>query len=250
MSTHCEIETLLIVEDDALHREFLRKTLQESDLQIGQILEASDGEQGTRLSQDYRPDAAILDLQVPKKTGVDIAKTIWNRRAHTPIMFWSNYSDEAYVRGITRVAPPKANYGYLLKTTAKDRLERAIIGIFRDGQNIIDREISGIKQRSENKFSALSDKEYEILVDIALGLTDGGIAARRGISVRSVQARLQNLYAKLGICEVPKLKDGVGAYNRRNRAVAVALMSRQLNGKTLEMAEKELHHHLNLEDDT
>jgi DNA-binding NarL/FixJ family response regulator len=232
------METVLIVEDDALHRQFLRTVLETSVLRFNHIIEAEDGEKGTELALAYHPDAVILDLQIPKRTGVDVAKSIWARWPDTPTMFWSNYSDEAYVRGITRVAPPSANYGYLLKTSSRDALERAIVGVFRDGQNIVDREISGVQKQSEDRLSSLTDAEYETLLDIALGFTDSAIARRHGVSIRTVQGRLQNLYGKLELSEVPQ-KDGAAIYNRRNRAVAVALISRKINGKTLEMAEDE-----------
>lgn len=231
--------SILIVEDDLLHREFLCKVVSNPDMGFVDVLEASDGEEGLALAQKFRPDAIILDLQIPKITGVDVAKAVWAKFPELPIMFWSNYADEAYVRGVAKVAPSETAYGYLLKSSSSDRLERAIKGIFEDRQTIIDYEVVGIQKRSKNSYHALTDTEYEVLLDIALGLTDSAISERRCISLRTVQSRLQSIYAKMGISDVPSTKGGA-VFNRRNRAVVLALLARQINSKTLEALNNEL----------
>jgi hypothetical protein len=84
---------------------------------------------------------------------------------------------------------------------------------------------------------SLSESEYEVLLDIALGLTDRMIAARRGISQRSVQNRLQSIYEKL---DVHGLHGADGAFNLRGRAVANGFLRKLLNFTTIEKAESEL----------
>lgn len=64
-------------------------------------------------------------------------------------------------------------------------------------------EVRGIQQKNLGNGHGLSDAEYEILVDVALGLTDKAIAQRKKLSLRSVQNRLQQLYEKLDIYEIP-----------------------------------------------
>jgi DNA-binding NarL/FixJ family response regulator len=233
------MSTYLIVEDDALHRNFLREVISLSDLVCSQVVEACDGEEAIRLVQLHEPKGIIMDLQMPKKTGVQAAKAIWADNPAMPIVFWSNYADEAYVRGITKIVPASATYGYILKTSSKERLCRSIQCVFLEGQSIIDREIRGVQQRSHGRTDGLSDVEYEVLLDIAIGLTDQAIANRRNISLRSVQGRLQQLYAKLGLVEMPTLEGHTAEYNSRARSIALALMSRLINGKSIETAEAE-----------
>lgn len=192
------MSTFLIVEDDSLHRNFLREVIIASDLECTQLIEAADGEEAIRLVQEYAPQGVIMDLQMPNKTGVQAAKAIWAEIPSIPIVFWSNYDDEAYVRGITKIVPPCATYGYILKTSSKERLRRSIQCVFLEGQNVIDREIRGVQQRSLGRTEGLTEAEYEALLDITLGLTDQAIADRRKLSLRSVQGRLQQLYGKLG----------------------------------------------------
>ena len=233
------MSTFLIVEDDSLHRNFLREVIIASDLECTQLIEAVDGEEAIRLVQEYAPQGVIMDLQMPKKTGVQAAKAIWAETPSIPIVFWSNYDDEAYVRGITKIVPPCATYGYILKTSSKERLRRSLQCVFLDGQNVIDREIRGVQQRSLGRTEGLTEAEYEALLDITLGLTDQAIADRRKLSLRSVQGRLQQLYGKLGLIEMPLLTSGAAEFNSRTRAIAVALMSRLINEKSIESAELE-----------
>ncbi|WP_062015055.1 response regulator transcription factor [Aureimonas sp. AU4] len=227
---------VLIVEDDAVHRAFLRDVLAHT-LPGCELLEAENGLKGERLAREHDPAAVVVDLQMPERTGVDMARAVWRERPATSIMFWSNYADEAYVRGVSRIVPPGAAYGYVLKSASEERLALALRGVFLEGQCVIDREIRTLQQRSADRSGSFTDVEYEILTDLALGLTDRVIAERRGISLRSVQNRLQQIYDKLGVYDAER---GAEVFNLRMRAVSLALSRKLLNRGGLEQAEAEL----------
>jgi DNA-binding NarL/FixJ family response regulator len=229
----------MIVEDDALHRDFLREVIATSDLGCTELIEADDGDTALRLARAKTLKGVIMDLQMPNKTGVQAARAIWADTPTLPILFWSNYADEAYVRGIRKIVPDSAIYGYLLKTSSKERLRRSMQCVFLEGQSIIDREIRGVQQRTGSHFEDLSEAEYEVLLDIAMGLTDQAIANRRGISLRSVQGRLQQLYAKLGLIEAPTLDGHAALYNSRTRAIAVAFNRRLISARSIELVEQD-----------
>jgi DNA-binding NarL/FixJ family response regulator len=233
------LSTFLIVEDDALHRNFLREVIATSDLGCTELIEADDGDAAIRLSRENTLKGVIMDLQMPNKTGVQAARALWADTPTLPILFWSNYADEAYVRGITKIVPSSAIYGYLLKTSSKERLRRSMQCVFLEGQSIIDREIRGVQQRAQNRGDELSDAEYDVLLDIAIGLTDQAIANRRGISLRSVQGRLQQLYAKLGLIEGPTLDGHTAIYNSRTRSIAIAFSRRIISARSVELAEQD-----------
>jgi DNA-binding NarL/FixJ family response regulator len=233
------LSTYLIVEDDALHRNFLREVIATSDLGCTELIEADDGDAAIRLSRENTLKGVVMDLQMPNKTGVQAARALWAETPTLPILFWSNYADEAYVRGITKIVPTSAIYGYLLKTSSKERLRRSMQCVFLEGQSIIDREIRGVQQRAQNRGDELSDAEYDVLLDIAIGLTDQAIANRRGISLRSVQGRLQQLYAKLGLIEGPTLDGHTAIYNSRTRSIAIAFSRRIISARSVELAEQD-----------
>jgi len=105
----------------------------------------------------------------------------------------------------------------------------------------IDPEVRKVQGRTGSSQTALTDIEFEALVDISLGLTDNLIAQRRYLSRRGVQSRLNSLYGKLGLDLEQFQSDKVGdAFNLRNRAVAVALRRGLINAFELEHEEEEL----------
>lgn len=231
---------VLIVEDDPLHRAYLHEAVRAALPECDLILEAEDGAAGERLAREHRFERVVMDLQMSPRNGIEAARTIWHERPDTSILFWSNYADEANVRGIARIVPDGAAYGYVLKSTSDERLRLALRAIFIEAQCVIDREIRGLQQKSLGNTHGFSDSEYEVLVDIALGLTDRAIASRRRLSLRSVQNRLQSIYEKLGVYNSTDIAGGESLFNFRSRAVTVAFLRRLLNHSALERAEAEL----------
>ena len=230
---------ILVAEDDPFHRSFLAKTVQSTLPDCKRIFEASGGQEAINLVMENEINGVVMDLQMPEVSGIAAATRIWDRRPDMRILFWSNYSDEAYVRGISKIVPKETAYGYLLKTASEQRLGLAMMGVFLEDQCIIDREIRGIQQRALDIHEGLSNTEFEVLMDIALGMTDKAIAQRRGISTRSVQSRLKQLYEKLGID--PLAREDVGpTFNSRTRAVAIALSRGLLNLEGMSVAEDQL----------
>lgn len=231
------MSALLIVEDDALHRSFLQEVITLADIECDELIEVDDGDGAIRVARERELKGIIMDLQMPNTTGVQAARAIWAEKPQTPILFWSNYADEAYVRGITKIVPNAATYGYLLKTTSKERLRRSMQCVFLEGQNIVDREVRGMQVRGNTQTERLSESEYEVLLDIAIGLTDHAIAKRRNISIRSVQGRLQQLYGKLGVLNEDTPEGHSATFNSRTRTLAIALRLRLINAKSVQMAE-------------
>lgn len=231
---------VLIVEDDPLHRSYLLEAVCAALPECKTVIEAENGADGERLARDHKSAHVVMDLQMNARNGIEAARTIWKERPDTRILFWSNYSDEAYVRGVSRIVPDGAAYGYVLKSASDERLRLALRSIFVEAQCVIDREVRGMQQKSLGQVKGFSDSEYEILVDIALGLTDRTIARRRGLSLRSVQNRLQSLYEKLDVYQMTPDEGEDGRFNLRARAVTVALLRKLLNYSALERAEAEL----------
>jgi DNA-binding NarL/FixJ family response regulator len=231
---------VLIVEDDPLHRSYLNEAVRTALPECDQVIEAESGSIGERLAREYKSAHIVMDLQMSVRNGIEAARMIWKERPDTRILFWSNYADEAYVRGVSRIVPEGAAYGYVLKSASDDRLRLALRSIFIESQCVIDREVRGLQQRSLSRAGGLTESEYEILLDISLGLTDNVIARRRGLSVRSVQNRLQQLYAKLEVYRPYSADGDEGLFNLRARAVTVAILRKLLNASSLEKEDQEL----------
>ena len=157
------------------------------------------------------------------------------------IVFWSQYRDESYVRSLSRMIPPDTVYGFVLKDNSTETVTRAINAVFVDNQCWIDPRVRRVQARLQSPDNSLSDGEYEVLIDIALGLTDNAIAKRRYLSRRGVQNRLRSLYNKLDADHImPTLQQQSDIVNMRNRAVSIALRRGLLNYPELEKEEQHL----------
>ncbi|MGO4441066.1 response regulator transcription factor [Rhizobium sp. RAF56] len=232
---------VMIAEDDGLHRAFVRTTVERLWPGNVEIIEAGTGDVAIDMARRREPPFVVLDLQLPKATGIEVARSIWSRRPDTHILFWSNFADESYVRGVARIVPPGTVYGYVLKSTSEEGMRSALRGVFAEGHCIIDREVRGIQHRVQDRLEGITDSEYESLIDVALGLTDKAIAARRGLSTRGAQARIRHLYDKLGLSIS---EDGSGEatsiFNSRTRAIYLALARGLINVDALRREQERL----------
>ncbi|MDO5642019.1 MAG: response regulator transcription factor [Paracoccus sp. (in: a-proteobacteria)] len=228
---------ILLVEDDPMHAVFMREAVMQALPEVTQVLAADNGRDGEALARQ-QVAAIVMDLQMRDRNGIDAARTIWSERPETRILFWSNYADEAYLRGLARIAPIGSPYGYVLKTAPVQRLHLALRAVLIEGQVLIDREIHRLQQKQSRPSTTLTEDEYVVLLDMAVGLPDLAIARRRGMSERTVQNRLLSVYDKL---EVDLPDQGAPPINKRVRAIARALISGILNAEALRIAEREMH---------
>lgn len=216
---------VLIVEDMPVLREHAGEVLAKVIADDLEILEAPDGKSGVELAISSSPDLVVMDISMPELNGIKAAEQIWQVRKDARILFWSQFHRETYVRSLGRIVPDEAIHGYLIKGESDDKLETAIRQILMDGDPFIDPIVAGIQKRLTSKDDNITDSEFETLMDIAIGLTDRAIAARRHISVRGVQNRLSNLLNKLVKGAEAHLKESAGMeiYNPRTRIVYEAL---------------------------
>jgi len=188
--------------------------------------------------QDLDEPWLVTDIQMPGGNGVELARQLWQQHPTARILFWSQHSDELYVRELARLIPAETVYGYVLKNNPAETIHRAAQAVFEECQCWIDPLVRRIQARNQRSSDALSDAQYDVLVDIALGLTDNTIAERRYLSRRGVQNRLQSLYTKLGAnIEHQDPKTDTELLNVRTRTVAIALQRGLLN--TFELKQEE-----------
>ncbi|MEQ8389574.1 MAG: response regulator transcription factor [Thalassospira sp.] len=230
---------ILLVEDDKMHADFLMEIVESALPEFDEILLAQNGKEGETLAHRYQISAIVMDLRMKEHNGIEAARTIWAERPDTRILFWSNYSDEAYLRGITRIVPDQAAYGYVLKTATQDKMRLALRAVLIEAQIVVDREVHQIQAQQMRSRSALTEFEYVILLDLALGLPDKAIAIRRKLSLRTVQNRLLSLYDKLDVESQDQNEMGI-VLNKRTRAVSSAIARKVINREGLIAANKEL----------
>ncbi len=230
---------ILIAEDNPKDFEFLKQLLSQWDEPVT-ITRASNGHDALEIGLSRKNPLVISDIQMPEMNGIDFARKLWEQQPEAKIVFWSQFKDEMYIRALVKIVPPETVYGYILKSSQQDRILSAIRTVLLDEQCWIAPEVRKVQGRAGHSLTALSDIEYEALLDISLGLTDNLIAQRRYLSRRGVQSRLNSLYNKLAIDQEQFQSEKIGdSFNLRNRAVAVSIARGLINAFEMETEEKD-----------
>src|SRR5438046_7220401 len=211
--------SILIAEDNVAQRAYLCEILERDFPSHQPILEAADGEETVAMALKNKPEVCILDIQMPKLSGVKAARSIWKEFPEARIIFWTQFPHEIYIneiRKIVRSTEPQPTYGFIHKNNPEDRFLRFVAAVLEDGADMIDPAFKDQFQRP-----LLTEFEAEALRYLALGLSNWAISRKCSLSLRGVESRLATLYEKL----FPVHAGGTDeeaydklAYNMRTRA--------------------------------
>ena len=196
--------SILIVEDHTMVREGLRMMLKlEPDMEV--VGEASDGREAVAMAMDLSPDVVLMDIAMPELNGLEATRQLRKALPSTRIIILTAHCDDAYVKS----AVESGASGFLLKQDSTHDICRAIREV-RQGRihyssSIAKRFIrinppsydrSG---RAAENASGLTSREMEILQLIAEGNANKEIAAKLGISIKTVEKHRGQLMRKLDI---------------------------------------------------
>ncbi len=233
--------SILIAEDNEAQRRYLSELLTNKFPEHAPVIEAADGEAAVKMALESRPALAILDIQMPKLSGVKAARAIWREFPEARIIFWTQFPDEIYIneiRKIVRSTEPQPTYGFIHKNNPEDRFLRFVAAVLEDGADMIDPAFKDSFQRP-----LLTEFEAEALRYLALGLSNWAIARKCSLSLRGVESRLATLYEKL----FPANSAGTDAeeydklaYNMRTHAFFQALRRGLINSDELDKSAAEL----------
>lgn len=187
---------VLLADDHAVVRAGIRQFLETA----GDILveaEAGDGAEAIRLIEQKPPDVAVLDIQMPQMTGIDVTRWIRTRYRSLGVLILTAYDDEPYALGVLQAG---AN-GYVLKTAAPAEIIQAVRDVHA-GKSAVDaviaqKLVARMTQPAAAPVDALTERETEVLALAARGFTNKAIAVQLNISDRTVQGHLAHIFAKL-----------------------------------------------------
>jgi DNA-binding NarL/FixJ family response regulator len=232
---------ILIAEDNVAQRHYLRELMEREFTRHGPIIEAEDGQATIDLALQHRPDLCILDIQMPRLSGVKAAKAIWKSFPEARIIFWTQFPHEIYINEIRKILKsiqPQPAYGFIHKNNPESRFLRFVATVLEDGADMIDPSF-----KDSFKRPLLTEFEAEALYYLALGLSNWAIARKCSLSQRGVESRLATLYEKLFVA----IAEGTAhesydklAYNIRTRAFFEALRRGLINSDELEKAAADL----------
>jgi DNA-binding NarL/FixJ family response regulator len=188
---------ILLADDHAIVRAGIRQFLEAAgDIEV--VAEAEDGEQAKEMMQVEHPDVAVLDIQMPKVTGIEVTRWAKSNTKGTGILILTAYDDDPYVMAVLQAG---AN-GYVLKTAAPDDIIQAVRDVYA-GKSVLDPSVTGalmaqIFHKPETQpVEQLTEREMEVLHLVAKGYTNKAIGVQLGISDRTVQGHLAHIFDKL-----------------------------------------------------
>ena len=193
---------VILADDHALVRQGIRQFLEEAD-DIVVVAEASNGEEAVRLAEQHRPDVAVLDIQMPGMTGIEATRQIKARVPGVRVLILTGYDEDPYVFALLQAG---AN-GYILKSADADDLLQAVRKVHR-GESALSPEVTekvvrqiqkGGPATAAGQVESLTVREIDVLRLTAQGLTNRAIGRSLGISDRTVQGHLANIYGKLAV---------------------------------------------------
>ncbi|MGA3288367.1 MAG: response regulator transcription factor [Bacteroidota bacterium] len=203
---------ILLADDHPMVRSGLIKLL-EPFKEFIIIGEASDGEEAVAMTKKLEPDVVIIDLSMPKLSGVEATKIIRKNFPSAKVLVLTMYDNEEYVYQILKSGAG----GYMLKNSGRDELAAAIRAVAR-GDRFFSPRVSEIVmeaylRKSEGRDDLpltgddlpLTKREREILQYIADGFNNLQIAEKLFISARTVETHRTNIMQKLDIHDAANL---------------------------------------------
>jgi DNA-binding NarL/FixJ family response regulator len=193
---------LVLADDHAVVRKGIREFLEEEG-DIDVVAEAGDGQEAVALVAEHQPDVAVLDIQMPGTGGIEATRRIKADFPEVRVLILTAYDDDPYIFALLQAGAS----GYILKTADSDELVRAVRAVHR-GESALDQAVtqkvvhqlaSGRPLGAQATVEELTDREAEVLRLAAKGQTNKAIGRSLGISDRTVQGHLANIYGKLNV---------------------------------------------------
>ncbi len=192
---------LLIADDHEVVRSGLKSLLAGTDIKI--VAEAWTGEQAVRLALKHDPDVVLMDIQMPEGDGLNALGRIKLDRPNMPILILSTYDNPTYVARAVALGAS----GFLLKGVSRDKLIETI-QTAATGQSAWTRDelrrVTGAlatPRLAGDVEVPLTQRESEVLRQLAYGLTNKEIALALHISYETVKEHVQHILRKIGVSD-------------------------------------------------
>lgn len=191
--------SVVVVDDHALMRDGTVQLFERTgDIHV--VGESGTAEEGIALIERVLPDVAMVDVNLPGVSGLELARAVHDRLPDIAILVVSAHDDSAYVTEALDIGVD----GYLLKTATGAELADAVRAVA-DGVFVLDRSISRRLVRRWREparaadDSVLTAREIEVLNLVARGWPNKRVATELGLGVRTVEGHVSRMLAKLGL---------------------------------------------------
>jgi DNA-binding NarL/FixJ family response regulator len=199
---------ILLADDHQMVREGLKSLLsKQTDMRI--VGEAADGQEAVRLAGELKPDVVVMDIGMPGMNGMDATRQIKAVHKTCRVIALSMHTDRHYIVGMLRSGAS----GFLLKSAAFEELAQAIKTVMADrdylspavSRTVIEQCRQQVPHDEQSAFSILSDRERQVLQQIAEGHSTKEVAANLAIGSKTVETHRRRIMQKLGMHGVADL---------------------------------------------
>ncbi len=199
--------TILLADDHRIVREGLRRILEAQEgFQV--VAEATDGEEAVRLAEQTHPDVCVVDIWMPRLSGIDAIRRIHKMGNGTRCVALSMHESRSYVEEALRAGAS----GYVVKNAPGEQLVEAIHAV-REGRSYLSPQVAqqvvdAIARPGDagaSSLAVLTGREREVLQLIAEGHSSKEIAQLFGVSLKTVESHRANLMDKLNLHKVSLL---------------------------------------------
>lgn len=192
----------MLADDHVLMREGIRQLL-EFDGSIEVVEEANDGEECIRKLQEVNPQILLLDINMPKKNGIEVLEEIKKKKIDVKVLILTVHNEVEYLLKAVDIGVD----GYILKDSESAELKKAI-NVICNGENYIQPKlIPALNKRlvardvDKDKIDSLTKRELEVLIQIASGMFNKEIATSLNISERTVKNHISNIFKKIDVAD-------------------------------------------------
>ena len=192
---------VVVADDHAVVRRGLAGLIEGAD-DLDLVGVAADGREAVELVRELRPDAVLMDLQMPVLDGVAATRAILEESTAADVLVLTSFSDHARIDAAVEAGA----VGYLLKDAEPDQLLDGIRAVARGESPLDPRAARRLLTRAagsgrEAAPAELSPREAEVLRLVVAGLLNKQIAQRLGITERTVKAHLTSAYQRIGVAD-------------------------------------------------
>ncbi len=187
--------TVLLVDDHAVVRAGYRVLLMDSDL-IGDVQEASSGEQACQLYLQCKPDVVVMDLSMPGIGGLETIKRLKLRDDEARVLVFSMYEEAIYV---TRALQAGAK-GYITKRSAPENMIQAVEQVAK-GKIYVEKHLSQFVSKSNegSVLDQLKPREFDLFCLLAKGMTTREASEELALSYKTAANYVTSIKTKLNV---------------------------------------------------
>lgn len=202
MEVKMEKINVMLVDDHSMIREGLKQLL-EFDGTIKVVGEASNGVECLEKIYTCNPDVLLLDINMPEMNGIEVLKKMKADNSQIKVLILTVHNEMDYLMKAVDIGVD----GYILKDSESSELKKAIMAV-KDGENYIQPSLipalnSQLVNRDSDKdmISSLTNRELEVLVQVANGMFNKEIATNLNISERTVKNHISNIFKKIDVSD-------------------------------------------------